>query len=569
MTEVAASAAPPPKAGRREWVGLAVLALPAMLISMDMTVLYLAVPALSADLAPTSSQLLWILDIYAFLVAGFLMTMGSLGDRIGRRKLLIIGAAAFGLASVVAAYAPNAELLIAARALLGIAGATLMPSTLALIRNMFHDPAQRASAIAVWMTAFMVGMSIGPLVGGAFLSNFWWGSVFLMAVPAMVLLLAAAPVLLPEHKDPAPGRLDGWSLLLSVGAMMTLVYGVKEIAKDGIAVQPALIALLGVALGTVFVLRQRTLEAPLLDLKLFANRKFSASLATMTLVLFAMAGMYLFMAQYLQLILGMSPFEAGLWTLPQTVAMMVVGAVTPGLVKKYRPAYVMAAGLAVAVVGCSLYTQLDGGQLGLLIVGNVIFALGLGPMTIMGTDMILGAVEPDKAGIASAVSETNQELGNALGVALLGSVGTAVYRGHLEDTMPQGVDAGTAEVALDTLGGALASAAELPGRAGEALADAARTAFTEGLHFNAVVSATLIAGAAVLVAVLLKHVQPVAQDLAGGGPEQDPAAAKGTAEPAPAVQDPAAKGSQGEVQAPSGVAGAPSPEGELNPVKST
>nr|MDT0523183.1 MFS transporter [Streptomyces sp. DSM 41633] len=197
MTE-AAAAAPPPKAGRRQWIGLAVLALPAMLISMDMTVLYLAVPALSADLAPSSSELLWILDIYAFLVAGFLITMGSLGDRIGRRRLLLIGATAFGIASVVAAYSNTAEMLIAARALLGIAGATLMPSTLALIRNMFHDPAQRATAIAVWMTAFMVGMSIGPLVGGAFLTNFWWGSVFLMAVPAMVLLLVTAPLLLPE-----------------------------------------------------------------------------------------------------------------------------------------------------------------------------------------------------------------------------------------------------------------------------------------------------------------------------------------------------------------------------------
>ncbi|MFD5771633.1 MFS transporter [Streptomyces sp. NPDC127049] len=560
MTEVAASTAPPPKAGRRQWIGLAVLALPAMLISMDMTVLYLAVPALSADLAPTSSELLWILDIYAFLVAGFLITMGSLGDRIGRRKLLLIGAAAFGVASVIAAYADSAETLIAARALLGIAGATLMPSTLALIRNMFHDPGQRASAIAVWMTAFMVGMSIGPLVGGAFLTNFWWGSVFLMAVPAMVLLLVTAPVLLPEYKDPAPGRLDLLSLVLSVGAMITLVYGVKELAKDGIAAAPLVYVAVGVVLAGAFALRQRSLETPLLDLKLFANRKFSASLGTMTLVLFAMAGMFLFMAQYLQLILGMSPFEAGLWTLPQTAAMMVVGAVTPALVKKYRPAYVMAAGLAVGVIGCSLYTQLDGGQLALLVTGNVIFALGIGPMTIMGTDMILGAVPPERAGVASAMSETNQEFGTALGVAVLGSIGTGVYRSDLAENMPAGIDGQTAEAARDTLGAALAAAEQLPGDTGAALAAAARSAFTEGLHLNATVSAALIAVAAILVAVLLKHVRPTApegEDTGAGTPDgeaaepeaaADPesaAAAVGSTPAAPAKERPVAEGSPG------------------------
>ncbi|MDT0495625.1 MFS transporter [Streptomyces griseus] len=540
MTE-AAAAAPPPKAGRRQWIGLAVLALPAMLISMDMTVLYLAVPALSADLAPSSSELLWILDIYAFLVAGFLITMGSLGDRIGRRRLLLIGATAFGIASVVAAYSNTAEMLIAARALLGIAGATLMPSTLALIRNMFHDPAQRATAIAVWMTAFMVGMSIGPLVGGAFLTNFWWGSVFLMAVPAMVLLLVTAPLLLPEYKDPNPGRLDLLSLVLSVGAMITLVYGVKELAKDGIAVEPLVYVAVGAALTAVFILRQRSLETPLLDLKLFSNRKFSASLATMTLVLFAMAGMFLFMAQYLQLILGMSPFEAGLWTLPQTAAMMVVGAVTPALVKKYRPAYVMAAGLVVGVIGCSLYTQLDGGQLALLVTGNVIFALGIGPMTIMGTDMILGAVPAERAGVASAMSETNQEFGTALGVAVLGSIGTSVYRSDLAEQMPAGVDAQSAEMARDTLGAALAVADKLPGATGDALTDAARSAFTHGLHVNATVSAVLIGIAAVLVAVLLKHVRPTAPDgeAAGSGtPDGDSAAAeepKAAADGAPAA----------------------------------
>ncbi len=215
-------------AGRREWIGLAVLALPTLLASLDMSVLFLALPHLSADLGANSSQQLWILDIYGFMLAGFLVTMGTLGDRIGRRRLLMFGATAFGLASIVAAWSTSAEMLILARAALGIAGATLMPSTLALIRNMFHDARQRGVAIAVWMSCFMVGTAIGPLIGGVMLSMFWWGSVFLLAVPVMVILLVAAPTLLPEYRDAAAGRVDLTSVVLSLAAILPVIYGLKE-----------------------------------------------------------------------------------------------------------------------------------------------------------------------------------------------------------------------------------------------------------------------------------------------------------------------------------------------------
>jgi len=501
-----------PRAGRREWIGLAVLALPAMLIAMDMTVLHLAVPHLSADLAPSSSQLLWILDIYGFLIAGFLITMGTLGDRIGRRKLLLIGGAAFAAASVAAAYASSAEMLIATRALLGIAGATLMPSTLALIRNMFHDPAQRTTAIAAWMSSFMIGSIIGPLVGGALLESFWWGSVFLLAVPAMVLLLIAGPILLPEYRDPNPGRLDFASVLLSLAAVILTIYGIKELAANGLATLPILSMVAGLAIGAVFARRQRTLANPLLDLSLFANRKFSASLGTLTLALFAMSGVFFFLAQYLQLVLGLSPFEAGLWTLPQAFAMIVAAALTSTLVRFVRPAYVMSAGLLVAAAGLALLAQLDGSSSVLLLVaGQLVMSLGFGPTVILGIDMIVGAAPPERAGAASAISETGQEFGFAIGIAILGSIGTAIYRRSLNGSLPSGIPEQDAGTARDTLGGALEVAATLPGQAGPDLAEAARQAFTQGLQVNVVIAAVLTAGAALLPVLLLRHVRPASE----------------------------------------------------------
>src|SRR3954470_3990968 len=262
------------RAGRREWIGLAVLTLPAMLISMDLTVLHLAVPALSEELRPSSAQLLWIVDIYGFLVAGSLVTMGTLGARIGRRKLLLIGAAAFAVASVLAAFAPSAATLIAARAVLGVAGATLMPSTMSLIRTMFADPRQRTSAIGLWISSFSVGAAIGPLAGGLMLAWFWWGSVFLLAVPVMVLLISLGPLLLPEYRDPNAGRLDLLSAGLSLVSVLAVIYGVKEIAEHGFGGVDALAIVVGFGAGVVFVRRQASLADPLIDIRLFADRGF-------------------------------------------------------------------------------------------------------------------------------------------------------------------------------------------------------------------------------------------------------------------------------------------------------
>ena len=310
----------PRRAGRREWLGLAVLMLPTLLIVMDLTVLHLAVPHLSTELKPTSAQLLWIVDIYGFLIAGSLITMGTLGDRIGRRRLLLIGAAAFGVASVLAAFAQSATMLIACRALLGIAGATLMPSTLALIRNMFADPQQRSMAIGIWISGFSAGSAIGPLVGGVLLQYFWWGSVFLLGVPVMVLLLILGPWLLPEYRDPKAGRIDLLSAALSLAAVLLTIYGVKQFAQEGLGLWSTLSVTLGITLGVVFVQRQRVLADPFVDLNLFRLPVFSAAMVMYTLGVFVSFGAFLFIAQYLQLVLGLSPIAAGLWSVPGAIS---------------------------------------------------------------------------------------------------------------------------------------------------------------------------------------------------------------------------------------------------------
>src|SRR5215813_1281325 len=402
------------KAGRREWIGLTVIALPCMLYSMDLTVLNLAVPSLSEQLMPSSAQLLWIVDIYGFLVAGSLITMGTLGDRIGRRRLLMIGAAAFGIASVIAAFSRSAAMLITTRALLGLAGATLAPSTLSLIRNMFHDPEQRRIAVSVWITSYTAGAAIGPLLGGLLLQWFWWGSVFLLGVPVMVLLLVLAPTLLPEYRDREAGRLDLISAALSLAAVLCVIYGLKQIAQDGPHWFPGVTIVLGVAIGFAFLVRQQEIADPLIDLQLLKNPTFSASLAIYMFATFVAFGVYVFLAQYLQLVLGLSPLRAGLYTLPWTTGFIVGSLLTPFVARQVRPAFLIASGLVVGAVGFAVLTQVDNAPpLVVIVAASIIFSIGFSPAFTLTTDMIIGAAPPEKAGAAAAISETSSELGGA------------------------------------------------------------------------------------------------------------------------------------------------------------
>src|SRR6266702_3515073 len=439
------------QAGRREWISLAVLTIPCLLYAMDLTVLNLAVPQLSEDLQPSSTELLWIVDIYGFMAAGSLVTMGSLGDRIGRRRLLLIGAAAFGATSLLAAWSTSAAMLIAARALLGVAGATVAPSTLSLIRNMFADSRQRTVAVSVWITSFSVGGAIGPLLGGVLLEWFWWGSVFLLAVPVMALLLVLGPLLLPEFRDPGAGRLDLVSAAMSVAAVLAVIFGLKQLTHDGLGWLPAVSIVAGLAAGAAFVRRQHRLADPLLDLRLFRSATFTAALTTNLLSFFVGFGTLLFITQYLQLVLGLSPLAAGLWMLPSSAGSVLGSMLTPVLARRVRPALVMAAGLGLAAVGLGLFTLLGPAGLALLVTGSVVFSLALAPVDTLATDLAVGAAPPERAGAASALSETSAEFGGALGIAILGVIGTSSYRGQMTDHLPAGIPPETAASARDTL----------------------------------------------------------------------------------------------------------------------
>ena len=496
------------KAGRKEWIGLGVIALPCILYSMDLTVLHLAVPQLSTDLAPSSAQLLWIIDIYGFLVAGSLITMGTLGDRIGRRRLLMIGAGAFGLASILAAFSTTANMLIASRAILGVAGATVAPSTLSLIRNMFLDPHERTIAVSVWITAFSIGGAIGPLIGGFLLQSFWWGSVFLISVPVMVLLLIVGPRLLPEYRDPSAGRLDIASAAMSLLAVLSVIFGLKQIAQSGLSILPLLTIPGGVLLAIIFGRRQLRLDAPLVDLRLFREPGFSASLATYGLSILVLFGGFLFLPQYLQLVLGLSPLFAGLWTLPWAFAFVVGAALVPPLVKRVHAARLMAAGLFMSAVGFAMLTII-GRQTSFawFALASSLFSLGMAPVFTLTTDLIIGTAPPERAGAASAMSETSAELGGALGIAIFGSIGVAIYRLAIGDGIPATLATADAESARATLGGAVAAAARLSPQEGAVLIDVGRSAFISALQLCAGISVVGSLALAVFVIATMRHVK--------------------------------------------------------------
>ncbi|MCT9143263.1 MFS transporter [Streptomyces violarus] len=490
----------PARAGRREWTALGVLMLPLLLVSMDVSVLYFAVPAISADLEPSATQQLWIFDIYGFVLAGLLMTMGSLGDRIGRRRLLLFGAAAFGTASLVAAYANSAETLIAARAVLGIGGATLMPSTMALVRTMFTDPAQRTKAIGVWSGVMTAGIALGSVMSGVLVEHFWWGSVFLVNLPAMALLLILGPFLLPESKNPHPGRFDRLSVPLSMAAVLPVIYGLKELASQGWDVRYAMSVTVGLLFAALFVHRQRTAVSPLISPELFRARGFSPAVVLNLVAAFGMMGSAYFTTQYIQSVLDKSPLEAALWSLLPSVPIGLAAVVGAQLVQRGVPrAYVVGGGFAVTACGYVLLALAGTDSLWLLLAACAVLACGIVAVMSQVADLALSAAPVEKAGAASSLLETGTEFGGALSMAFLGSIGTAVYRHEIPASAPA--------PARETLGGALAVADRLPGRAGDALATAAREAFTSGMHAAAITSAVLLAGAAAAATVTLRRVQ--------------------------------------------------------------
>ena len=496
-----------PGAGRREWLGLAVLALPTFLVSMDFSVLYLAVPHLSADLAPTGIQQLWIVDVYGFLIAGFLVTMGTIGDRIGRKKLLLIGAAVFGVASVAAAFSTSAEMLIASRALLGVAGAAVMPSVLALVTGMFTEQKQRSRALAIYLTCFMAGLTLGPLVGGVLLQHFWWGSVFLVSLPGLVVLLAVGPFLLPDQKAPVPGKLDPVSVVLSLGAILPSVYGLKELARHGWAAFPAVALVIGIAAGVVFVRRQQHLEHPLLDLRLFGNRTFSAALVLMIVTSVVGTGTLLLVTSYLQNVAGLTPLSAGLFLVVPNVLMIIGNLGTPPLANHVRPAHLIAGGLLAAAAGYLIFT-LAGSTSGpvTIVIAMCVAMLGTGPLAALCNHLAMGAVPQDEIGSGASIVQTTNEFGLGLGVATLATLGTAVYRSTIDGALAT-VPPDAADAARESIDRAVGAAVHLTAQQGGDLLAAARDAFASGVHVVGIVSAILYAGLAVLALRAFKHVR--------------------------------------------------------------
>lgn len=502
------------KAGRREWIGLGVIALPCLLYSMDLTVLNLAVPEISAELRPSATQLLWIVDIYGFMIAGALVTMGTLGDRIGRRRLLMYGAVAFGAASILAAFSTTAEMLIVSRALLGLSAATLAPSTLSLIRNMFPDPRERTFAIGVWISSFSAGGALGPLIGGVLLTWFWWGSVFLIAVPVMVLLLVLAPLLLPEFRDENAGRLDILSAALSLIAVLSIIWAIKHLAQDGFGVAPVAALLAGLGLGVAFLRRQSRLADPMVDPALFRFPAFTAALGVNVIGFFAAFGTFLLIAQYLQLVLGLSPLVAGLVTAPSSLGFIAGSMLAPAMLSWVRPAFVMAAGYVLAAIAFVIIAQIDTGYpITVLIVGFTLLSLGLAPVFTLATDLIIGSAPPHKAGTAAGLAETSSEFGGALGIAILGSVVVALYRGTLASTLPSGLPDNVAAAAGDTVGVAVAEAMALGGPAGEALLTAVRDAYSDAFVVATLICAVVACIAALASALLLRSTTPPQPDL--------------------------------------------------------
>lgn len=495
-----------PEAGSREWIGLGILALPTLLVSMDLSVLFLAVPSLSVDLKPSSPQLLWITDIYGFLLGASLITMGTLGDRIGSRRLLLGGAAVFGAASVLAAMSTSAAMLIASRALLGVAGATLLPSTLALIRNMFHDPAERTRAIGLWTMSFSLGGLLGPLIGGMMIEHAGWASVFLMAVPVMLLLLACGPALLPEFRNAEPGRFDLASAALSLGAMLSIVYGIKWAAQasGGILPLPCIVA--GLALGFLFVRRQLSATDPLLDLRLLASPRFACALAANTVAIFAWMGTLLFITQYLQLVLGLSPLMAGLWTIPPAAASVLGCLLAPAIARHSRQSVPVPAGLLVTAIGLLLLSQAPvASGLAVVVCASMLISSGAAVVVTLGTDMVMASVSPGHAGAASALSETCMEVGGAFGIAVFGTIGAAAYRSGLAAATLNGVPPEVMQAARTTLAGAIDAARQLPPDTGIKLIAAAHDAFVHTLALAAALGSVAVLVASGAIGILLRR----------------------------------------------------------------
>lgn len=497
------------RATRRDWLGLAALTMVVLVLSTDLTALFLAMPSITADLQPGPSQMLWILHIYGFFIGGFLITMGRLGDRIGRRRILVAGAAAFAVFSVIAAFSNSAEMLIGARALLGVAGATLMPSTFSLLRGMFHDDGQRRFAIAVIFSAFSAGGALGPLLGGILLELFWWGAVFLINVPVLIVFLVTAPMLLPEYREVNVRKLDWVSVVLSLGGVLLVIFGIQGMAFEGGGLfLHAMAVVAGITVVTVFVRRQRNLTDPLLDLKLFKNRLFSTSLIATFVTLIGLSGVFYLFTQYLQWVEELSPVQAGMWTVPYVIANIAGAMAAPWLSRLVHQEKIIWISLLLVGFGLALIAAGAGSlNLSFVVISISIAGLAQGSAFALVSDLILSSAPPEKAGSAAAMQEMSGEMGSALGVALLGTVGMFVYRFVLSDSISAEVPTQVAESVIQSVAGASPASDQLSVSMSMELLLAAQHAFSQAFQVSSGLGAILVIALALIVRVLLKRTQ--------------------------------------------------------------
>ncbi|MFC9297298.1 MFS transporter [Streptomyces sp. NPDC057011] len=515
--------------GANRWVVLAVLCVSLVLVALDATILHVAVPSVTEDLRPGSIELLWIVDAYPLVCAALLILFGTLGDRVGRRRILLLGYGLFGVASAMAALADNAQVLIAARALLGIGGAMIMPATLSILRQVFPDRRERALAIGIWTAVAAIGAASGPVLGGFLVQHFWWGSVFLINIPLMALILPLGRWLLPESKGAADGPWDVLGAVMAAAGVLGSVLGIKRLgAERQLLDAQALVPLaLGVVLLVLFVRRQKRRAHPLIDMRMFSRAAFSTSVGCIVLAMLALVGLELIAVQYLQLVLHLSPLETGLRLLPLTFAAMAAGATGSYTLARIGPRTMVSLGFLLTAGAVLLLTFM--GQHDrpvLLTAGFILLGFGLQTTLFAAYESMLSEAPAATAGGAASIGETSYQLGAGMGIALLGSVMNAAYRPGLEGV--PGVSAADSAGAANSLGEAYQIAAQLGGPAGESLYAAARHAFVHGLHVTLVVSAGLLFAGAVMALKLPKVMECGAP---GGGPDAVRLPAQASAEP--------------------------------------
>jgi EmrB/QacA subfamily drug resistance transporter len=494
--------------GTRRWSTLAVLCVTLLLISLDNTILNVALPSIVRGLHATSTQLQWIVDAFAIFFAGLLLSFGALGDRIGRKWMFMAGLVVFGCGSALAAWSDTPDRLTAARALMGVGAAALMPSTLSILTNVFTADRERARAIGIWSGAAGLGVAIGPMLGGFLLVHFWWGSVFLINVPVALIGLIATAFLVPNSKSPNARRPDPLGAALSVIGVGLLLWGIIE-APSRTWTSPVILGPLAACVVVIafFVAWERSIDHPMLPLEFFSDRRYSAAIASLALLLFALLGLFFLFTQYLQFSLGFDPFKTGLAIAPIALVLLVAAPASVIFARRFGTKPVVAGGLFLVAVGLGLLSRTTvHGTYSNSVLAIALIGIGVGLGLAPSIESVMGSLPMSDAGVGSATSDTSMQLGGALGVAILGTALNIRYQNFLTPLLAhQNIPTSINKLILGSLGGALAVAAHVPGKDGEALAESARRGFVSGMDLGLIIAAGVVAVAGIVVLAALPN----------------------------------------------------------------